>query len=503
MTNRLVTKKTAMSTRKNKNVLDTELFSNYIINKSTHNSQSECSHIDLTPVTYKGIYSMHKYWGKKPHNIVRSFIKRYTEEGHIAMDPFCGSGVTAVEALLAKRKAIANDLNPIATFITRTTLLPVNPDAIEMEYYRIRDTVEYNINELYLTRCTKCGAAAIGTHFIWEGDVMKKIWYHCTACGERKGVKTPDQADYERVHTIEAKQIPYFYPQTPLYENSRLNAYSGMTVADLFTKRNLLALSMLLHEIEKVKDNLIRDVLKFTFTSCLAQASKMIFVIKHRGRTSGNAKHEKEEVGSWVAGFWIPNERFELNVWRCFENRFRKVLNGKKEVFQHLSGSYLEAETFEDLIKERNILIDTRSATDLSNLPDESVDYIFTDPPHGDRIPYLELSLMWMSWLQMKADFEAEIVVSNARHRKKNIEDYQMRLSLAIREMHRVLKRGRYMSVAFNSWDEAVWHAFIAPCRDLGFEVVDITPVKYSAASVLQDSREGALRNDFVLTFRK
>jgi DNA modification methylase len=137
-----------MSTRKNKNILHTELFNSYILNKSTHNSQSECSHTDLTPVTYKGIYSMHKYWGKKPHNIVRSFIEYYTEKGQIVMDPFCGSGVTAIEALLAKRKAIAIDLNPVATFITRATLLPVNPNDIEMEYKRIRNAVEHKINEL-------------------------------------------------------------------------------------------------------------------------------------------------------------------------------------------------------------------------------------------------------------------------------------------------------------------------------------------------------------------
>jgi len=241
--------------------------------------------------------------------------------------------------------------SPLATFITRATLLPVNPNDIEAAYYRIRDIVEYNINELYLTRCTQCGASAIGTHFIWKGDVIKKIWYHCKVCGERKGIKEPDQADHERFCAIEGQQIPYFYPKTPLYENPRLNAYPNMTVADLFTKRNLIALSMLLHEIEKVRDNLIRDVLKFTFTSCLSQASKMVFVVKHRGRTSGNVKHEKEEVGSWVTGFWVPNERFEINVWRCFENRFRKVLNGKKEVFIHLNGSYLEVETLEDLIQ--------------------------------------------------------------------------------------------------------------------------------------------------------
>jgi len=140
-----------MSTRKNNNILHTELFNAHIINKSTHGSQSECLSTDLTPVTYKGLYSMHKYWGKKPHNIIRSFIECYTKEGQIVMDPFWGSGVTAIEALLAKRKTSAIDLNPVATFITRATLIPVNPKDIEMEYYRIRDTVESNINELYLT----------------------------------------------------------------------------------------------------------------------------------------------------------------------------------------------------------------------------------------------------------------------------------------------------------------------------------------------------------------
>jgi len=492
-----------MPTRKNKSISQMGLFDAYMPNESMQSSQAGRLHTDLTPVTYKGLYSMHKYWGKKPHNIVRSFIERYTEEGHLVMDPFCGSGVTAIEALLARRKAIAVDLNPMATFITRATLLPVDPVELEMEYHRLRDTVRETINELYLTRCLQCGADAVGTHFLWEGEVIKAIWYHCTACGESKGVKSPDRVDFERLRAIEVQAIPYFYPQTPFYENSRVNAYAGMTVSDLFTKRNLMALSLLLHAIEQTPNSQLREVLKFTFTSCIHQASKMVFVVRHRGKVSGHLRPEREEVGSWVAGYWIPHERFEVNVWRCFENRFRKVVRGKKEVFAQLSKYYSEAETYEDLIQGQNILICTRSATDLSNLPNECIDYIFTDPPHGDRIPYLELSLMWMSWLRMKADFDSEIVVSNAKHREKNIEDYQMRLALAFKEMHRVLKRGRYMSVAFNSWDEEVWHAFLSSCSDLGFEVVDVTPIRYSANSVMQDSRRGGLRSDFVVTFRK
>ena len=33
------------------------------------------------------------------------------------------------------------------------------------------------------------------------------------------------------------------------------------------------------------------------------------------------------------------------------------------------------------------------------NLPDSSVDYVFTDPPFGSNIYYSEASHIWESWL--------------------------------------------------------------------------------------------------------
>jgi len=78
-----------------------------------------------------------------------------------------------------------------------------------------------------------------------------------------------------------------------------------------------------------------------------------------------------------------------------------------------------------------------------------------------------------------------------------------MRLELAFKEMHRVLKNRKFISVVFNSRDAKAWDALITSCRDIGFGIVDIKHLKYSANSVLQDSREGGLQSDFVITFRK
>ena len=71
---------------------------------------------------------MHKFWARKPHNVVREYIEHYSREGEVVFDPFVGSGVTAIESLILKRRAIACDLDPVAIFITRCTAMPVDLD---------------------------------------------------------------------------------------------------------------------------------------------------------------------------------------------------------------------------------------------------------------------------------------------------------------------------------------------------------------------------------------
>ena len=63
------------------------------------------------------MYKVMKYWGKKPHNIFRTYIEYYSKENEIVLDPFAGSGVCLIEAIQVNRKAIAIDLNPISFFL--------------------------------------------------------------------------------------------------------------------------------------------------------------------------------------------------------------------------------------------------------------------------------------------------------------------------------------------------------------------------------------------------
>src|SRR5438876_5822432 len=64
-------------------------------------------------------YGVHPYFTRRPANVVRAYIERFSRDGDAVLDPFGGTGVTAIEAFLLGRKAIHNDLNPFANFIAR------------------------------------------------------------------------------------------------------------------------------------------------------------------------------------------------------------------------------------------------------------------------------------------------------------------------------------------------------------------------------------------------
>jgi DNA modification methylase len=460
---------------------------------------------ELKPFTYKGIYAMHKYWSKKPPNIVAYFIEKYSKKGDIVLDPFSGYGVTGIEALRLGRRAILIDLNPIATFISRVIINPLNLNEVKNAFKFLQEKVKPQIDPLYKIPCPHSeGHNAIVTHAIHQNGAIRKIWFECPNCKLKKGEMFPSEKDLRTYYQLTYEEIPFWFPQNiKLFDNSRINSRANMNITEFFTQRNLYAMSILYHEIENISEPSIRDFFKFVFTGALPQMSNMVFVVKNRGKFNGKSCESKEEVGSWVIGYWIPSEHFEINVWRCFDNRYKKVIKGKKEATEVLNNVTI-VESYNELVSTKgNAIISTTSATDLSFLPDGSVDYILTDPPHGDRIPYLELSALWASWLRLDLDFKNEIVVSDAKERNKDINNYKELLYKSFKELHRVLRDEKFASIIFNNLDDETWLSFLDIVISTGFEIVEVSPMYYSAGSVVQDTRKGGLMSDFVFTCRK
>ncbi len=462
-------------------------------------------------------YQIHRYFARKPANIVAEYISTYSRQGDIVLDPFCGSGVTAIEALRLGRKAIAIDLDPVATFLTRLTCQPVDLNDFQEAFDHIKEKARGEINKLYLTKCPKCQSDAITTQTIWQLEDKHptkakplEIWYKCqNPYCDSKGKKPLTDDDLARLQQIEEIAIPYWYPKTRFYypdgtpfkEGTHLEGIDS--IASLFTKRALIALSLLYHEIETLDEGVVKDLMKLTFTASLTQASKLVFVIERRGKMTGVIQ-ETQEVGSWGRPrYWVPPKHFEINAWDCFENRFEKTLRGKEESNGDIA-DYRQAGDVDDLLGGKaNILLMNESALSaLRKLPDNCVDYVFTDPPYGGAIQYLELGTLWSSWLGFEMSYADELTINPAQ--RKGFDYYHQLLRTIFDEVYRVLKTGRRVTITFHSTDIKVYNSIIRAVSYAGFDLENIIyqePLRASAKALRQPY--GSAIGDYYLRFRK
>jgi len=99
----------------------------------------------------KRYYGSHPYFTKRAWNVVREYIKAYTDKGDVVLDPYGGSGITAIESLILGRKAIHIDLAPLANFITeQVAVSPVKLSRLVRTFQDISKQCEKRINDLYL-----------------------------------------------------------------------------------------------------------------------------------------------------------------------------------------------------------------------------------------------------------------------------------------------------------------------------------------------------------------
>lgn len=419
--------------------------------------------------TYTDINGFHKYWGKKPLEYYEYFINTLTNKGDIVLEPFLGSA-NVISILDDTRKFIGIDINPFSkTFADFLINLPT-----QIEYDRaladLERKVKGKIDNVYINSDKR-----IATHYIWQNDKITEVW---VKDGNKKQVLAATEKDIISLDKYSGYKTKYLKDIT-FFNNNKINVNSDMTAYDFFTRRSLYCIDTLLDEINSIQDENIRRALLLTVTASIGQMSKMVFVINRNGR---------KEVGSWVIGFWLPKEHFEINVWNCFKNKASKLSKSLPVNRRILN----------------NIEVHNCSCLDkMRTIGDNSVKLIVADPPHSNRIPYLELSEIFNAILNNKSSFDDEIVVSNANERKKDIFRFTADMLNFFRESQRVLTKNGVLVLFFNASREKDWDFFKKVCENNILYYLGYTPMEYSSKSVVQSNRKGALSNDYILFFSK
>lgn len=439
----------------------------------------------LSPAGYSGLYGFHKYWGKKPPETVAFLLEQLSPVGGLVLDPFLGSGAVAREAVMRKRRFVGCDINPIAIELANLTLEPPKADAVESAYQHLEQTVRAEIDAQY-----RMDSGETASHYLWEEEQLYAVWMKPPKQRARREL-TPTEHDRDLSASFEHYQPRHLRPLR-LFQNSRINARADMHWGDLFTGRALRSIELLRSAIFEIADAEARQALMLALTASVGQMSKMVFVIERRGKARGAAKKPRMEVGSWVIGLWIPKRRFEINAWNCFANKVAKLIRALRNQGDLPTNGCASAS-----------LVCNDAKHVLETLSPRSVDLVLTDPPHGDRIPYLEMSEIWNAILDEQPDFHHELVVSNARERNKNLDAYASDLSATFSSMAPCLTDDAIVALMFNSRSKDEWKTLLDAMDAAGLAYQGRIPMAYSAGSVVQDSRKGALSSDYVVIYSR
>jgi DNA modification methylase len=359
-------------------------------------------------------YKIHPFYTKQPSNVVSEYIRHFCPEGGLVVDPFCGSGVTAIEALTNRRRTVCLDLDPLAAFITRQTCLaPVDLNAYWEAYRQIEEEM-WPIVEFVRSASAK-----------ELDDYGLKEWY-------------PQKA-----------KIPAYVDQC-----------NAGYVENLFGRAQLIILAHLRAAIMKIPDQQTRELLLFAFSGALDKVS-----IMYRAPEPGK-KHGGGSALFMVYRYWVPKQPAHPDVWNAFTASVRRVAKAKGQSNALLGDFACEGETF-------NVFCD--SAENLLKYVDEgTVDYIYTDPPYGAHIAYLDLSTMWHAWLgfEVTPEMRAREAIE-AGEQQFDEKHYLDILGKSFEPMFHALKDDAWLSLVFHHKKTSLWYAIRDTLRYIGFTYVN------------------------------
>jgi DNA modification methylase len=360
---------------------------------------------DLMKQSAKRHFGVHPYFTKQVWNVVQEYIKNFTQPNDTVLDPFGGSGVTLIEALVLGRKAIHVDINPLANFIVQNLISPIDIGELTKQY-----------------------------------EIIKEKF-------EKKAPRTEKE--------INLALQKYDYPK-----NIKLPKTSDVDTLDkLFSPKQLAQLAYLKYLIKQVEDDDIQNTLLLMFSGLINKINLTYHASEGRSEGRGNSS-----VFAYYR-YRLAPQPAEIDIMRYFESRLHKIIGAKNELAPHI-----------DLNTAENAKIVKGSATDLSFIRDNNIDYIYTDPPYGSKIQYLDLSIMWNSWLDLpitEEDYKLEAIEGGGLAKTK--ENYAFLLKKSIEEMYRVLKFDHWMSFVFAHKEPAYWHLILEAAENAGFEYMGAT----------------------------
>jgi hypothetical protein len=438
------------------------------------------------------------------------------------------------------RRAILGDLAPAATFIAANYNTPFDVAGFQAEAQRILDELKAEIGWMYETLHTDGKRKGFINYTVWSdvfacancsGDVVflehaldqqtdrVRDEFPCPHCrasltksrmerlyntytdpasgkpvqrlrrvpvlinysiGKAKHEKKPSPEDMETLRRVAQMPLPAAVPTLEIpymhmtHERARMERYGVTHIHHFYLRRAAQAIGRLWEKALAVKDARTRNMILFF----VEQAVWGLSLLNRYGPLHFS------QVNRYLSGvYYIASQHAECTPWY--------ILDGK---LKRLGGAF-----------NRQFAASGRSAVTTGDaalvpLAENSVDYIFTDPPFGENIYYADLNFLVESWHRVFTNSGPEAIVDRAK--KKDLLDYQALMQKCLKKYYDVLKPGRWMTMVFHNSSNAVWAAIQEALAGAGFVVADVRTLDKQQGSYRQITST-AVKQDLVISAYK
>jgi 16S rRNA G966 N2-methylase RsmD len=506
------------------------------------------------------LFNAFSYPTKISPEAIGLFIATHTAPGALVADVFAGSGTTGVAALLCERptqsmRAAAKtlgispswgprnahlfDVSTIGCFVADVMTSPPAAAAFQdaaTEFlaklearlaglYDVEDTggcrgqIRHVIHSEVLT-CPTCAA----THRLWDVAVQKNpakfsSEFVCTSCMTLTKLSdcprvldsSPDvfgRVTGRRLHTpVEIHGVTngkkWSRPVTGFDETGgerwrnvglpssapdvviewgelrRSGYHSGLErLNHFYTPRNFVAVATALSLADEIGGAMSKSLKLLVLSYNASHATLMTRIVAKTGNKDFAITGAQSGV-LYVSG--LPVEKNILIGLR----RKAKVFTEAFEILHGLSGE---------------VQVHNQSSEQIP-LENECVDYVFTDPPFGDYIPYAELNQINELWLDSSTKRSEETVVS--RSGGKDDRHYEASMTAIFSEVSRVLKPQGLVTVVFHSAHARIWRALTTSLASAGLRVRATSVLDKVQASFKQTVSTISVKGDPLILLAK
>jgi len=493
------------------------------------------------------LYRIPSYHTKVPPKAIERYLLHYTEPGDIVVDAFCGTGMTGVACLqLGKdvkkpnygtRHAILFDLSPAAAFTASIMNSPLMPELNDGEKGELAKFIKAEILPLYETEfngvktsfdyaiwsdwglCPNCGASfrlydvvvdyknqkmlaeypcpECGTtiksrdqkkaftsfYDEWIGEIVEIAKTSMVLISNRKGNRAyrGDVTEFDTTKNEQVSKNPVSYSPKKLeythmtHERNNLPLYWGINfIHQFYSRRNYIALDKVVN-INNEKNRKLALFCVLTILENNATRRNRFYVDKRRPKGS--------PVGPLSNTLYVPTLQVETNIGKKILGTISNIIKCKRQ--WHNTHS----------------IVSNQSATSLLQLQENSVDFIFTDPPFGGNINYSEQNVLAEWWLKVSTNNQKEAITNSVQN--KGVNEYQELMTQCFKEYYRVLKPGRWMVVEFHNSSNTIWTAIQQALEVAGFVVSTVDVLDKVHSTLHQDHNAAAVDKDLAITVYK